>query len=233
MNCRSYQIRKQGEKYILSIEKIKNILLIECITENGSRYFTEYSIEYSPFESIIDAQKELINLIEINTFQINKKEESNSLSIKFGIQENSLLNNLYLELKLDNFVIINENDSDKNKLEKILNDPNKQKYIEVKFIKKLYEIDINNIFIDEFNEILKNCDQSRQKEYDKNTFNILGDLGRCTALIAKEMLQKIYLFDKQKLILKMIRTIFEFNCSENEEKLFLTKYTTNNKGSFG
>lgn len=39
------------------------------------------------------------------------------------------------------------------------------------------------------------------------------------------MLEKIYLFDKQKLILKMIRTIFEFNCSENEEKQFLTKIT--------
>lgn len=79
-----------------------------------------------------------------------------------------------------------------NKLEAILPDTKKKDYIDVRFIKKLYEIDKKSIFIKDFIGILESCETSRQNGFKEEKNNPLAVLGRNVSLIAKIILENLF-----------------------------------------
>ena len=126
---------------------------------------------------------------------------------------------------MNNNTQIKEENESKKKIEAILSDAKKKDFIEIRFIKKLYEIDKKELFLKDYILILNRCEESRQNGFKEAKHNPLAVLGRNASFISKIILDEIYSIENQELLFNMIKAINEFNCNTQEEKQFLNKIT--------
>lgn len=231
MDSRSYKVVQKKESYIVSISRLKEKLTVECVEINNNtskKYISVYSIDHdwpfkNIFKTVLEAKNELINAIEKNLINIIKK--MNILELVFIIQSNPLIQIFNIELKLNNNTKIKEENDSKKKIEAILSDAKKKDFIEIRFIKKLYEIDKKDLFLKDYILILNRCEESRQNGFKEAKHNPLAVLGKNASFISKIILDEIYSIENQELLFNMIKAINEFNCNTQEEKQFLNKIT--------
>ena len=231
MDSRSYKVVQKKESYIVSISRLKEKLTVECVEINNNtskKYISVYSIDHdwpfkNIFKTVLEAKNELINAIEKNLINIIKK--MNILELIFIIQSNPLIQILNIELKLKKNTQIKEENDSKKKIEAILSDAKKKDFIEIRFIKKLYEIDKKDLFLKDYILILNRCEESRQNGFKEAKHNPLAVLGKNASFISKIILDEIYSIEKQELLFNMIKGINEFKCNAREEKQFLNKIT--------